>query len=100
MKHTIFLLLVIVASAAADSECSPPLNCTGVHDCPPVDDSPGVKIVSGKDYCSCCPVPITYVGRDESELAAHRSVALCSNTAANRRANCPMISTSSQFILH
>ena len=100
MKHTILLLLVIIASAAADSDCSPPLNCTGVHDCPPIDDSTGVKIVSGKDYCSCCPVSITYLGRDELERAVCWSVALFYKTLAHLIANYPMISPSSQFIFH
>jgi len=78
MKHTALLLLVILASAAADSECSPPLNCTGTYYCPFIAAGPGVTVVSGEDYCSCCPVGITYLGRGELERAVGWSMALFS----------------------
>jgi hypothetical protein len=33
-----------------------------VYHCPMIESGPGVIIVSGKKYCSCCPVSITYLG--------------------------------------
>jgi hypothetical protein len=100
MKHTTLLLLVILVSAAAASHCSQPLNCTGIYECPELAGGPGVEIVSGEKYCSCCPVSITYLGRDKLERAVCRSMALFSKILASRSAQYPMISPSSPYIFH
>jgi hypothetical protein len=81
MKHTILFLLVVFAicvmTAALTSHCPQPLNCTGKYFCPLIASGPGIRIVSGEEYCTCCPVSITYLGRDKSESAVRLSHSQC-----------------------
>jgi hypothetical protein len=64
MKRAMLLvaLAICIVCAMSASDCSPPLNCTGVYNCPLLQAGPGVIVESGAQYCSCCPVTITYLG--------------------------------------